>query len=379
MRPLKIRWPLIIGIIAAALVIGAFAAYQTAIHTFKERVVQALGSDGEVKEIRVGLSGVEILDLRIKAPTRRAASANWPATEQLRASRILIVPTYIDLLVGKISIETLRIENASLAMLRTRDGKVRVLPSLLEPQASATAAPSSPAASGKDTPPEVLFNRIELVNGSIDFYDASVRTPPHVLRLEQINAAISRLRLPEMKGISTVDLVGTLKGVKQDGRVSISGTIEFATRELGMNARLRNVDLLALQPYLLKATESGVKRGTLDLDLNSSVKKNILHAPGTLTLKDLELGSASGTLMGMSRNAVISAMKRRDGAVTLRFVLDGNITDPRFSLNENLAKKLGHSLSGLLGVNMEGLAREISKLGGAAARGVGDGVGKLTR
>lgn len=379
MRPLKIRWPLIIGIIAAALVIGAFAAYQTAIHTFKERVVQALGSDGEVKEIRVGLSGVEILDLRIKAPTRRAACANWPATEQLRASRILIVPTYIDLLVGKISIETLRIENASLAMLRTRDGKMRVLPSLLEPQASATAAPSSPAASGKDTPPEVLFNRIELVNGSIDFYDASVRTPPHVLRLEQINAAISRLRLPEMKGISTVDLVGTLKGVKQDGRVSISGTIEFATRELGMNARLRNVDLLALQPYLLKATESGVKRGTLDLDLNSSVKKNILHAPGTLTLRDLELGTASGTLMGMSRNAVISAMKRRDGAVTLRFVLDGNITDPRFSLNENLAKKLGHSLSGLLGVNMEGLAREIGRLGGAAARGVGDGVGKLTR
>ena len=72
MRPLKIRWPLIIGIIAAALVIGAFAAYQTAIHTFKERVVQALGSDGEVKEIRVGLSGVEILDRRALTALRDA-------------------------------------------------------------------------------------------------------------------------------------------------------------------------------------------------------------------------------------------------------------------------------------------------------------------
>ena len=61
-----------------------------------------------------------------------------------------------------------------------------------------------------------------------------------------------------------------------------------------------NDDLVTLQAYLLKAAETGVKRGTLDLDLNASVKKGILHAPGTLTLKNLELSSTSGTLMALT-------------------------------------------------------------------------------
>lgn len=377
MRTKKSRWPIILSVAVLALGFGGFAAYKAAIQSFKGKIEQALGPHGEVKEIRVSLTGVEITDLRIRA-TSGNNTTSWPAEDELRATRILVLPSFADLITGKIVIEKLRIENAYIAMLRARDGKMRVLPSLLEaPGAADKGKDPSNSSSSAANPTELRINRIELVNGAVEFFDATVRTPPHKLRLEQINAAIGRLQLPDLKGISTLDIAGTLKGVKQDGKISISGSVEFATKESGLTTRLRNVDLVALHPYLLKASETDVKSGTLDLDLNSSVQKGVLHAPGTLTLKNLELSSNSGTLMGMPRNIVVGSMKSRGGKITLKFVLDGNIKDPRYSLNENLSLRIGSSLASSLGVSFEGLAKGVGGLGGSTAQGIGNSLGKL--
>lgn len=375
----KQRWIIILTVALFALLLGGFAAFQLAIHSLKGQVEKALGPQGEVKEIRVSLTGVEIIGLRIKAPPAETPTAKqtlWPAADQLRAERILIAPSFADLFTGRVALRVLRIEGAYIAMLRTRDRRMSVLPGLLEPQ------PTPPASNSKEKPspstsPTLTIGRIELVEGIIEFFDATVRTPPHKLRLEQINASIDKLSLPDLKGFSTVNLVGTLKGVRQDGKITISGTAEFASKESGITTRLRSVDLVALQPYLLKATESGIKKGTLDLDLNSSVKKSLLHAPGTLTLKDLELTSASGTLMGMPRNAVIAMMKNRDGKISLKFVLEGNINDPQFSLNENLSRRLSSSMANSLGISVESLAKGVGNVGSSTAKGISESIGKL--
>ena len=155
--------------------------------------------------------------------------------------------------------------------------------------------------------------------------------------------------------------------------------MEFGSKESGISTRLRNIDMITLQPYLIKASESGVKKGTLDLDLNSSVQRGTLHAPGTLTLKDLELASTSGTIMGMPRSAAVAMMKNRDGKIAVKFVLDGNINDPRFSLNENLTTRIGSAVASSLGVSLEGLAKGVGEIGGGAARGIENSIGKLIK
>ena len=81
--------------------------------------------------------------------------------------------------------------------------------------------------------------------------------------------------------------------------------------------------------------------------------------------------------MGIPRNAVIGMMKNRDGKITLRFILEGNINDPRFSLNENLARMLGSSMADSLGVSVGGLARGVGLRGGNASKGIGESVGRL--
>ncbi len=114
----KKRWIIILIATLLALLLGGFAALQFAIHSLKGQVEKTLGPQGEVKEIRVNLTGVEIIGLRIKAPPSDTAAAKqtlWPATDQLRAERILITPSFSDLLTGRVALRILRIEGAYIA------------------------------------------------------------------------------------------------------------------------------------------------------------------------------------------------------------------------------------------------------------------------
>jgi hypothetical protein len=364
------RWILLTGGSLAVLLVTAFAAFQFAIHALKGQVEKALGPQGEVKEIRVSLSAVEILGLRIKAPAnteRSAKQSPWPAADQLRAERIVIVPSLMDLLTTRITLQSIRIEDAYISMLRTKDGGVEILPGLIDnPRAEASGTQKPGHAPG--TP--LSIRKIELVNGTIDFHDATLKTPPHKVRVEQINAGIDKLRLPGLDGFSTINLVGLLKGVRQDGKIYLTGTIEFASREAGFSTRLRGVDLIALQPYLVRNGDSGIQRGVLDLDLTTSVHQGRLRAPGTLTVKDLELSSSGGMVMGMPRSTAVAMMKNRDGAIPLKFTLEGDINDPRFSLNENLTTRIGASFAKSLGISFEDLARGVGVLGSGSLKGV---------
>ena len=381
MRTRTRRWTLIIGGTLIVILIAGFAAFQFAIQSLKGQVEKALGPQGEVKEIRVSLTGVEVIGIRIRAPLAPENTDKrnlWPAEDQLRAERILITPSIMDLLTARVVVESIRIEGAYIAMLRARDGRMRVLPSLLENPAPPDATDKVSKKEAGGTPP-VSIGKVELVDGTIEFFDATIRQPVHKIRLEQINATIGKLQLPDLKGQSQINLVGVIKGVRHDGKISISGTAELATRESGISTRLRGVDLVALQPYLIKATESGVKKGTLGFELKSTVQKGKLHAPGSLTISDLELASASGTIMGMPRGAAISMLKNRNGKISVKFVLEGDLNDPRFSLNENLTTRIGSSVANTLGVSIEGLAKGVGSVGSGAAKGIGDSLGKLIK
>jgi hypothetical protein len=95
-----------------------------------------------------------------------------------------------------------------------------------------------------------------------------------------------------------------------------------------------------------------------------------------VTLSGLEL-STGKTFMGMPREAVVGMMKDKNGRITAEFVLEGNIDDPKFSLNDKFLTQVGGATAKFLGISLEGLATGIGSAGGAAAQGIGSAVGKL--
>lgn len=346
-----------IAILAVAITVSLHFAAQA----LKTQVEQALGPESVVGEIVVRISSIEIRDVRIAAPK------GWPAPETLRAARIVVRPDLLGLLSARIHVPSILVEDAYVSAVRERDGRIRLLPSLLEKKTGDDA---------RSVPPEVSLGVIVLRGGVLEFFDATVRQPAHKTRLEQLHARVEDLRIPSLSSRTALQIDGQVKGVQRNGKLSITGWAELANRNSEIATKLQGVDLVALQPYLIKASETGVRRGTLDLRLKSTVRKNRLHAPGTVTLSGLELAPASGafnTFMGVPRQAVVAALKNRKDQITINFTLEGNLDDPTFSLNESFALRVGAAVAETLGISIEGLTRGV----GSAAEGIGGVVKKL--
>lgn len=365
MSPHSKRRALIFAGIGFAMLLAGFAAIQFALKEIDSTLRSALGPNGSVDSVRTRLNGIELQGVRLRPLKNSANNTAWPSQDQLRAERILITPAFFDLLIGRLSINNLRIEGAYLSMLRANDGHLRLLPDYFsapstEHPATATNAAELAKATGSNTVVRraLTINRIELINVAIDFHDTTVKPSGHTLQFQQISAAIGKIKLPDLVGQTPITLTGTLKGRQQNGTLSLDGYIEPSTKELGLTFRLRGVDLLTLQPYLIKPSSGSFKKGALDLDLKASIQKGLLHAAGTLTLSDLEL--ATGSFMGLPRNVSLALLKKKNGRISVKFVLDGNINDPQFSLNEGLSTRIGLATAKALGVNIEGLLKGIT-------------------
>jgi hypothetical protein len=362
-----------IAVVIAVTALSLPLALHFATRALKNQIQQALGTTSDVGEIVVGWSTIELHKVDIRAP------ANWPAEETLRADNVIITPDLKALIASKqLVISRIEVDAPYLSILRSRDGKVHLLPSLLEDRKPADDAANKATSNKEKTGGgiEVAIGKLEIHNGMVDFFDASITKSPHKITLEKLDASVADMHVPTIAGKTDINVSGEIKGVHQDGKLTIDGWLDLVGKNSEIATQLRGVDLIALQPYLIKAAETGVRKGTLDLDLKSTVRDNHLNAPGKVTLTGLELestGGAMNTFMGIPRKAVLASLENRNDQIVVPFTLSGNLDDPHFSLNESLLTHVGSGIAGALGISIEGLAHGV----GNAAQGVEGVVKKL--
>ena len=364
------KWGIITLVVVLLLVAGGIIGLRIAVGIIKGKVVEALGPESEITALKVGWFAVEVTGLRVKG------GQGWPAADTLRVERVVIAPSLRSLLSDTIRIRSLTVVRPYLSALRTRDGKLRVVPSLLEGPAPKEKAPAGPPAR------VVVVSRLTVEDGATELFDATVAQPPLKVRLEKIQGTVRNIVLPSLKGKCQFDLTATVKGVQRDGRGSLAGWVEAASKDSSVRTELRSVDLVALQPYFSKTAEARVQKGTLDLDLQSEVRNNHLRAPGKLAISDLEFSPATGaldTFMGVPRSAVVNFLKNKGSKIALNFVIEGDISNPQFSLREAFTTRMASAMAEMLGVSIRGVAEGVGTLGrkgvetaGEAAKGLGD-------
>jgi hypothetical protein len=358
---MKHRFWLKLGAVLGAVVLAGLLAFQVAVHRLRAGIEQALGPGASMASLEVGWSGVELRELRVRAGTKA-----WPAQDELRAARVRVVPELSSVLGRVWRVRSVTIEDAYVAALRTADGQLHVLPSLLGHGAAVPNAEPVAGASSQGTAAsaKVHIGQVRLVGGQVDFFDASVRRPPHRVRLEALQVTLDDLSLPALDQSMHIDLKSLLKGPHRDGQISVAGNFTPATHDAKLAGALKGVDLIALQPYLVRLNEGGVRGGTLDLDFNATVVKSHLHAPGKIILTGLELGDGGGvlgTFAGVPRRVVVAAMSEK-GRIDLKFTLDGRLDDPQFSLNEQLAMRAAAGLAESLGVSLGGVVEGVGSM-----------------
>lgn len=360
------RWLIIALGAVVVVVIAVVAGYRVGVQQLQARIASALGSGSRLSEFKVNWFSIEILGLSIDAPK------GWPAARTFEAARITIVPDLRTLFSDQIQIFSIVVEKPYLSMLRN-PGKLTVVPSLVEKQAKETGASR-----------KLRISTIELKDGSLDFYDATVSRPPLRIRMEEIEAVIHDVETPAAEK-TRFEITGVVKGVKRDGRAKLSGWVGPGAHDSSSRVILEAVDLVAIQPYLIKRNEAQVAAGSLDLNLASEVRNNNLDGKGKVVLRDLELARSGGyfdTFMGLPRTAVINFLKDNHNAIDVDFTLKGNTRNPNFSLNENLSTRIAMSMANQLGVSIRSVAEGLGTLGRKGAEGAGgivEGVGSTVK
>lgn len=339
-----------IAAVVAALLVLLALLWQLAMRQLEHAIVTQLGPRGEVASVSLSWNGVELRGLRIAAAPR----SGWPAADELRAERIVVTPDLWSTLRGRIGVRRIAVDGGYIALLRARDGTLRVLPSLLGPSPGRRDGTASPA-------PSLRIGEVRLRDTEVAWFDASVRQPPLALRLTGIDARIGPLPLPALDAATAVDLQAMIEGSRTGprGRLDLQGEVTHASRDADLKVKLRQVDLVVLQPYLNRVADGGVKAGRLDLDLAAKVERQRLHAPGRITLTGLELGS--GGFAGLPRQALLAAATQ-SGPIELDFTLEGRLDDPAFSLNENLATRFAAALAEKLGLSVGGVVEGVGSV-----------------
>jgi len=335
----------------AAVVAVLLAGVIFAAHDAKRRILQALGPRTTVGSISLSYPTVTLHDVRIATGDVPGA---WPANEEFDAREVAVDVTAASLWAYRrgepLAIADMRISDGTLVMLRTPD-HLTMLPALHE---SAEATPSDA------TTTALVIEHMRFDRMAVDLHDATLPDGKmQRLRFEQVHGTVADLALPKLAQPIALDLHGVLKGVERDGQVSLKGSLTPAAHDADLAIRLSGVDMIALQPYLLRLGERAVRHGRLDLALDANVADRLVHAPGQLTITGLEFGdSEGGTFAGVERRAVLATLKR-DGRIALKFTLDGRTDDPKFSLDENLAVRVAGGLGAAVGNGVAGVVQGV--------------------
>jgi uncharacterized protein involved in outer membrane biogenesis len=354
-------------ILAIVLLAGLYIwARQALTRLVRGRLLSVLGPGSHIGHLDVAWGRVVATNVHITAPP------DWPATESLRIARVTLTPKMAALLSRRSHLDRVVIEQPYLPVLRSARNTLHVIPSL--------AGASPPAAS------PTLIDTLEVRGGTVELFDASVSGPAIKLRFEDVSVSAITLLLPRGGGRTPVEVQGRFKGVERDGRVSISGWIDGGDSSL--TTVLDDIDLVAVQPYLIKASEMGVEGGALHLELSSRVQHKQLHGQGQMVLSQLRftVQGFADTFIGVPQKAILAALKNGKDQIPIKFELRGAVDDPTFSISEDLATSAALGMAAAAELSVDGIAGRIEAMGeqgldavGKALLAVGSGVQRFLR
>ena len=368
------RWLFIF--IGVTLFLGTATAlgYRIGVGMLQNRILGALGPGSSIAALKVNWFSVEVFGLSLKAPN------GWPAARTVEAERVQLFPSLLSLFTNKIHVTTIVMDKPYFSVVRA-PGKLIMVPNLTESKAGNKDVKASDNASSRRG---VTIDKIEFKDGVLELFDSTVSRPPLKTRFERIEGEVRNITSPAAETKTEFDLAGIVKGTKRDGRAQAVGWFELAHKDSSSQVELNAVDLVSLQPYLVKRGDAQVSKGTMDLKLNSEVRNDRIDGKGKIILRDLGFSSRGffDTFMGIPRSAILTFLEDHNNAIDLDFTLQGDAGHPNFSLNETLATRIASAMAGQLGVNIKGVAGGVGTLtrkGVESAKGVAEGVSSAIR
>jgi hypothetical protein len=368
------KFLIIVLVIIIVLGISVALLVKYANQIIKSELERRLGKSFSIERIDLAWGHVEAVGVKLK---------NAAGKEVIKVDSLYVSADFMGLLRKEYVASSVVLKNPYIFVEVDKKGNI------INPVLPVTPEPVKAEKQDRQDQPTVpvTVKKIEIAGGAIDYLDRKTPAIPVLTKIRNINLEMKDIHTPFTDTFSQYVLRANMPGHMSTAVVKSDGKINLKTRDMSCKTQIRALDLTDLQPYFQKDNTATIRKGLLDLDMDVRVASKKIHAPGNAVLKDLEFQSGSGAgnyFMGIPLSLVIGFLKTSNNEIPVAFVVEGDLDNPKFNLQEEFVAAMTIALAGKLGFSIEGIAQSL--LGGSvkgsgnigsSVKGIEEGLKKL--
>jgi len=349
------KWIIVPGVVALCLLAVVLILSKLSGQFLKTQVEKALGENVKAGAVSISWGKVIVEDLTFLRDGQTVG----------KVKAINIRADFMSILRNKLSISRVEVDQPYFKLLIDNKGNLLLPIALPEEKTGEDKQKGKRKEIRKDQKPKdtmpVEVKTLVVRDGKVDFEDRSAARPV-LLKFEDVKIDVNRIAYPFADQWTEYEVSSQLTGGSQKGSIHATGKTNFMNEETKVKTVMKNIDLALLRPYIEKKGDAGIERGFINMNMDAGVVKKHIKAPGAMAIRDLQLsssGGVSGTFLGVPRSMALSFLKNNNNEISLNFVLEGDLNNPRFNIRENLATRLSVGMANKLGFSITGAGEAV--------------------
>jgi hypothetical protein len=295
---------------------------------------------------RAAINGIRSLAVSAKTPQKAPVRLDGIAAQKI---------TYDGL--SRVVAEAVNVTGFNAELVREKDGKFRLVGSLLALAAKASPPADSVADSVADpaeetgpaaAPVTFAVGAWTLGKGSrLGFIDKTV-DPAVSLAVEGLTARLTGIdsaRLDADVPIEITSKIGKFASLKATGGMRPFSAALF----LDLTGRVNGFDLASVSPYARDLLGYEFARGRLDVAFKTAIKEGKLEGQNKLTISKLQVSpgktdKARKAAEGLPLETALSLLKDSKDVISLELPVTGDIASPNFDFGDVVGQAVGGAL-----------------------------------
>ncbi len=330
----------------------------------KAELETMLGKNFSIQKLELNWGKVEGAGISFKGPAGK---------EILKIGNVTIAADFLGFLRNEYVISSVLLKD--LYMLIETDQKGNVIMPALPAEKEKKDKEKTKKDANKSPP--VFIKNIGVRNGSIDYLDRKTAKTPILTKVRNIELDAKDIAIPLGVNLTPYTLKANVPGNMGTGTLMSKGKVKLKTQDMDSRVETRKLDITIMKPYFQKEGSVNVTKGFLDLDMDVKIASRMISAPGNVVLKDLEFESGSGMgsrFLGVPLSMVVAFMKNSNNEIPVKFLVEGSLDNPKFSLAESFSARFSSGLAEKLGLSVKDIGGSAVNLGSDATQKVGEGI-----
>lgn len=359
------KW-LVVSAIVILIAIGAFYGLSYyGVKLINNELQRRLGPGITIAEMRIKLTHLYGAGVRYEDPTTKR--------ELLRIEEIRIYPALLSAIKGELRIREVTLVRPWFFFHRSQSGAwTAPWPAGEEKNESRGTRQIKRGASFA-----VKIDRIRVEDGALAIEDGKVEGPPAEIHFNRLNLDLGDIQYPFASVRSSITLKGKMVGANNEGVIETTGWIDFSTLDMDTVLTVREVDVKNFEPYYRRRVSAEIQSGYMSLQSKINIRQKMIDGPGTLELSRFYVREGGGSVLWIPTTTLVSLLRNRGNRIKVEFHVEGKIDDPRFSLQENVMRRLAISLAESLGVPVKIVGEEMLRGTFKGVEGLAEGLKSL--